>query len=98
MLMKYKWPIYLAQNKTNANAFVEKMLFTSKKQLVTTNANLAMVFICKLFQSSLQVGQLKSYGASTSLVHVKTIAIFIMHVQGCLAKTLLSKICRGKRQ
>jgi len=50
------------------------MLFISKKQLVPDNANLAMVFICKLFQSNLQVGQLKSYGVSTGLVHVKMIA------------------------
>jgi len=40
-----------------------------------------MLFICKLFQSSLQVGQLKFYGVSTGLVHVKTIAVFITHVQ-----------------
>jgi len=35
------------------------MLLISKKQLIATNANLAMVFICKLFQSRLHVGQFK---------------------------------------
>jgi len=29
----------------------------------------------------LQIGQLKSYGVSTGLIHVKTIAVFITHVQ-----------------
>jgi len=56
-----------------------------------------MVFICKLFESNLQVGKLKSYGVSTGLVHVKMIAVFITNVQ-YLAVTLLSKIRRGKRQ
>jgi len=32
------------------------MLFISKKRLVPTNASFAMVFIRKLFESSLQVG------------------------------------------
>jgi len=73
------------------------MLFISKKQLVPNYANLAMVFICKLFQSNLQVGQPKSYGVSTGLVHVKMIAVFITNVK-YLAETLLSKIRRGKRQ
>ena len=72
-------------------AFVESMLFISKKQLVPNNANLSMVFICKLFQSNWQVGQLKSYGVSTGLVHVKMVAVFITNVQH-LAETLLSKI------
>jgi len=40
-----------------------------------------MMFISKLFQSRLQVGQFKSYDVSTGLVHVKTIAVFITHVQ-----------------
>jgi len=43
------------------------MSFISKKQLIPTNANLAMVFICKLFQSRLQVGQYESYGVSPVL-------------------------------
>jgi len=73
------------------------MLFVSKKRLVPNNSNLAMVFICKLFQSNLQAGQLKSYGISTGLVHVKMIAVFITNVQ-YLAETLLSKICHGKCQ
>ena len=47
-----------------------------------------MVFICMLFQCSLQVGQLKS-GVSTGLVRVKTIAVFVTRVQ-YLAETLLS--------
>jgi len=51
------------------------MLLISKKQHIATNANLAMVFICKLFQSSLQVGQFK--WSSPDLVHVKAIAVFI---------------------
>ena len=42
---------------------------------------LRLMFICKLFQSRLQAGQLKFYGVSTGLVHVKTIAVFITHVQ-----------------
>ena len=57
------------------------MSFISKKQLVPTNANHVMVFICEIFQSSLQVGQLKSYGASIGLVHIKMIAVFITRVQ-----------------
>ena len=72
------------------------MLFISKKQLVPSNANLAMLFICKLFQRSLPGGQLKSSGLSTGYVHVKTIAVFGTCVQ-YLAETLLSKVGRGKR-
>ena len=68
-----------------------------KKQLVLTNANLAMVFICKLFQSRSQVGQFKSYGVSRGLVHVKTFVVFVTHVR-CLTETLLRKMRRGKRQ
>ena len=42
----------------------------------------------------LQVGQLKSYGVSTGLVYVKTIAVFVTRVQ-YLAETLLSNVyCR----
>jgi len=33
------------------------MLLISKKQFIPANANIAMMFICKLFQSRLQVGQ-----------------------------------------
>jgi len=43
------------------------MLFISKKQLIPTNANLAMVFILKRFQSRFQVRQFKSYGVSPTL-------------------------------
>jgi len=65
--------------------------------MVPNNANLAMVFICNLFQRNLQVGQLKSYGVFTGLVHVKMIAVFITNVQ-YFPETLLSKIRRRKRQ
>jgi len=73
------------------------MLLISKKQLVPNNAHLAMVLICELFQISLHVGQLKSYGISTSFVHVKMIMMFITNVQ-YLAETFLNNICRGKCQ
>jgi len=43
------------------------MLFIFKKQLIPTDANLVMVFICKLFQSTLQVGQFKLHGVSPIL-------------------------------
>jgi len=56
-----------------------------------------MVLICELFQISLHVGQLKSYGISTSFVHVKMIMMFITNVQ-YLAETFLNNICRGKCQ
>jgi len=49
------------------------------------------MFICKLFQSSLQVGQLKCTWRSTGLVHIKTIVVFFTGVQ-YLAETLLNKI------
>jgi len=52
---------------------------------------------CCLSESSLPVGQLKSYDISTGPVHVKTIVAFITRVQ-YLAETLLRKIRRGKRQ
>jgi len=39
------------------------------------------LFICKLFKSRLQVGQLEPYGVSLDLVHVKTIALLITRVQ-----------------
>jgi len=37
------------------------------------------------------------YGISTGLVHVKAIAVFIMHVKN-LVETLLSNMRRGKLQ
>ena len=40
---------------------------------------LRLVFICKLFQSSLQVTQFK--WRFPGLVHVKAIAVFVTHVQ-----------------
>ena len=52
-----------------------------------------MVFICKLFQSKLQVGQFK--WSFPDLVHVKVIAVFITCVQ-YLAETLLREIRHGK--
>jgi len=71
------------------------MLLISKKQLIPTNANLAMVFICNLSQIRLQVGQLE--WNFPILAHVKAIAVFIARVQ-YLAETLLRKIRRGKTQ
>jgi len=49
--------------------------------LVLTTVNLAPGFLSASFLMHMQIGQLKSYGVSTGLVHVKTIAVFIMHVQ-----------------
>ena len=54
-----------------------------------------MVFMCKLFQSRLQVGQLK--WSFPDLVHVKAIAAFITRAQ-YLAETLLRVIRHGKPQ
>jgi len=71
------------------------MLLISKKQLIPTNANLAMVFICKPSQSRLQVGQFK--WSFPDLAHVKTTAVFATRVQ-YLAETLLRKMRRGKTQ
>jgi len=42
----------------------------------------------------LQVGQLKPYGVSLGLIHVKTIAVFTARVQ-YLTEALLRKIRRG---
>jgi len=47
-----------------------------------------LLFICKLFQSRLQV--------SPGLLHVKTTPVFITHAQH-LAETLPSNVPRGKR-
>jgi len=69
------------------------MLLISKKQLIPSNANLAMLSICKLFQSRLQVSQFKR--SFPDLVHVKAIVVFITRVQ-YLAENLLRKIRRGK--
>jgi len=71
------------------------LLISKKKQLIPTDANLAMVFICKLFQSRLQVGQFE--WSFADLVHVKAIAVFITRVQ-YLAETLLRNIRHGKTQ
>jgi len=65
--------------------------------MVPTIANLAAGFLPVRFLSRVQVCQLKSYGVSTGLVHVKKIAVFITHVQ-YLAETFLSNIRRGKLQ
>jgi len=54
-----------------------------------------MVFICKLFQSRLQVGQFER--SFPDVAHIKAIAVFITRVQ-YLAETLIRKIRRGKRQ
>jgi len=54
-----------------------------------------MVFICKLSQSRLQVGQFE--WTFPDLAHVKAIAVFVTRVQ-YLAETLLRKIRCGKTQ
>jgi len=54
-----------------------------------------MVFICKLLQSRLQVGQFE--WSFPDVAHVKAIAVFITRVQ-YLAETLLRKRRRGKTQ
>jgi len=64
--------------------------------VVSNNSNLAMVLLCILFQSRLQVGQFNRV-AFPHLVGVKAIAVFITRVH-YLAETLLRKIRRGKRQ
>jgi len=58
------------------------MLLISKKHLVpnTVMQILRLVFIGKLFQSILPVGQLESYGIFPGLVRVKTIADLVTHV------------------
>ena len=53
-----------------------------------------MVLSESFFKASCKLASL--YGFSTGLVHVKTIAVFIMHQQ--TAETLLSNIRRGKLQ
>jgi len=55
-----------------------------------------MMFICKLFQIRWK-GWSSVGWRFPRLVHVKTIALFIPHVQ-YLAETLLSNMRRGKRQ
>jgi len=71
------------------------MLLIFKKQLIPTIANIAMVFICKLFQSWLQVGQFK--WSFPDVAHIKAIVVFIARVQ-YIAETLLKKIRRAKTQ
>jgi len=85
--MKYKRTILLAQN-NECKCICRINVIHFQKQLIPTNANLAMVFICKLFQSRLQVSQFK--WRFTDLVHVKAIAIFITRVQH------LVETCSGK--
>jgi len=68
------------------------MLLISKKQFIPTNANIAMMFICKLFQSRLQVGQFK--WSFPDVAHIKAIAVFITRLQ-YLAETSLRKTCHG---
>jgi len=53
------------------------MLFISKNSWLQRLRTFPSLFICKLFTK--QVGQNKSYGVSTGLVHVKTIAVFITY-------------------
>jgi len=71
------------------------MLLISEKQLIPSSANIAMVFICKLFQRRLQVGQFK--WSFPDVDHIKAIAVFTTRVQ-YLAETLLRKIHCGKPQ
>jgi len=71
------------------------MLLISKKHFIPTNANIAMVFICKLFQSRLQVVQFER--SFPDIAHIKAIAVFITRVL-YLAETLLREIRRGKPQ
>ena len=71
------------------------MLLISKKQLIPTNANLAMLFICKLFQSRLQVVQFK--WSFPDLAHVKMIEVFTTRVQ-YLAEPWLREVRHGKPQ
>jgi len=56
---------------------------------------LPLGIICKFFKTGCSLVSL--YGVSTGLVHIKTIALCIAHVQ-YLAETLLSSIHRGKLQ
>jgi len=75
------------------------VLFISKKT-AGYSANLPMVFVCKLFQSRLQVGQCRSYGVLSVLFMSRRLWYLhysITRVQ-YLAETLLSKIRCGKRQ
>ena len=77
--MLMKWTIQLAQ-KISAIAFVKKMLFISKSSWFQLLQILPLAFYLWVFWSSLQVGQINSYGVSTGLLHVKMIAVFITHV------------------
>ena len=58
-----------------------EILSFGSTDLVPAIANLAPGFYLQVFRSMLQVGQLKSNGVSTGLVNVKTIVVFITHVQ-----------------
>jgi len=69
------------------------MLFISKKQLFASNANLSMVFICKLFQSRLEIGQFK--WSFPDVARHKAIAVFIARLQ-YFTETLLREVRRGK--
>jgi len=64
-----------------------------QRQLVLTTANLAPCVYLQEFSKQVPSW---SYGVSTGLVHVKTIAVFITNLQH-LAETLLSNTRRGKR-
>jgi len=64
------------------------MLFISKKQLFANNANLSMVFICKLFQSRLEIGQFK--WSFPDVARHKAIAVFIARLQ------YFTETCSGK--
>jgi len=60
------------------------MLLISKRQLIPTDANIAMVLICKLFQSRLQIGQFER--SFPDIAHIKAIAVFITWQKPCSGK------------
>jgi len=74
------------------------MSFHFQKQLVPTTANLAPgCLFATFFKAGCKLVSLSRMTFPPGLVHVKTIAVFIMHVQ-YLGETLLSNIRRGKLQ
>jgi len=56
-----------------------------------------LMFICMLFSNQVASWSALVVWSFPGLVHVKTIAVFITHVQ-YLAETLPSNICLGKHQ
>jgi len=66
-------------NKTNA--IVAKMCHSFLDGWFQPLRTLPQVFFCAFFESRLQISELKSWGVSTGPVNVKTIVVFITHVQ-----------------